>query len=189
MIGRMEAAQRRDIEPPTVVDLFAGFFLVGVYGFGGVLPWARRMIVEQRKWLTAAEFTDMLGLCSFLPGGNIMNVTIALGARFRGVPGAAACFLGLMTAPVAIVIVLGVVYDRYAYLAPVRHAFVALSAAAAAFVLSTAWKIARPLRGKPLAISIAACTLVALAVLRLPLMAALPVLAIGSTLLLWRFPQ
>jgi len=75
---------------PTVFDLFAGFFIVGVCGFGGVLPWARRLIVEQRRWLTAAEFTEMLGLCQFLPGGNIMNVTIALGARFRGVAGAVA---------------------------------------------------------------------------------------------------
>src|SRR3978361_1902173 len=92
---------------PTLFDLFAGFFLVGVFGFGGVLPWARRMIVEQRKWLTATEFTEMLGLCGFLPGGNIMNVTIALGSRFHGIPGALSCFLGLMTAPVAIVIGLG----------------------------------------------------------------------------------
>ena len=62
---------------PTVFDLFAGFFVVGICGFGGVLPWARRMIVDQRQWLTPAEFTEMLGLCQFLPGGNIMNVTIA----------------------------------------------------------------------------------------------------------------
>ena len=183
----MEEATRGEIASPSIVDLFAGFFIVGVYGFGGVLPWARRMIVEQRKWLTPVEFTDMLGLCSFLPGGNIMNVTIALGARFRGIPGAASCFLGLMTAPVAIVIALGVVYDRYANLPSVRQAFVALSAAAAAFVLATAWKIASPLRGKPLAIGVAACTFVAIAVLRLPLVAAMPVLTIGSTLLLWRF--
>jgi chromate transporter len=83
---------------PTVIELFAGFFVVGICGFGGVLPWARRMIVEQRRWLTPAEFTEMLGLCQFLPGGNIMNVTIVLGSRFRGIPGALACFLGLMTA-------------------------------------------------------------------------------------------
>jgi chromate transporter len=170
-----------------VLDLFAGFFVVGVCGFGGVLPWARRMIVEQRKWLTAAEFTDMLGICQFLPGGNIMNVTIALGSRFRGIPGALACFLGLMSAPVAIVIGLGVVYDRYADLPPVRRAFVALSAAAAAYLLASAWKISAPLKGRTLAIGIAACTFVVIAVLRLPLLAAMPVLAIGSTLLLWRF--
>jgi chromate transporter len=172
---------------PTLFDLFAGFFLVGVFGFGGVLPWARRMIVEQRKWLTAAEFTEMLGLCGFLPGGNIMNVTIALGSRFHGIPGALSCFLGLMTAPVAIVIGLGAAYDQYAGLPPVRRAFVALSAAAAALLLATAWKIVSPLRGRKLAIAVAACTFLAVAVLRLPLLAVMPVLAIGSTLLLWRY--
>nr|WP_294511957.1 chromate transporter [uncultured Rhodopila sp.] len=172
---------------PTVFDLFAGFFVAGLCGFGGVLPWARRMIVEQRQWLTLAEFTDMLGLCQFLPGGNIMNVTIALGSRFRGVPGAVAAFLGLMVTPVAIVIGLGVLYDRYADLPPVRHAFTALSAAAAAFMLSNAWKIASPLRGRKLAIAVAVCAFLAFAVLRLPLPVALPVLALGSTALLWRF--
>lgn len=175
---------------PTVADLFAGFFVVGVCGFGGVLPWARRMIVEQRRWLTPSEFTEMLGLCQFLPGGNIMNLTIALGSRFRGVRGvrgAVACLLGLMTAPVAIVIMLGAVYDRYAADPPVRRAFVALSAAAAAYLLASAWKIAAPLKGRPLAIGIAACTFGAIAVLRLPLLAAMPGLATVSTLLLWRF--
>jgi chromate transporter len=189
-INRRMSETRSDLPTrpnPTVFDLFAGFFVVGICGFGGVLPWARRMIVEQRKWLTQPEFTDMLGLCQFLPGGNIMNVTIALGSRFRGVAGAAACFLGLMTAPVAIVIGLGVVYDQYADFSPVRRAFVALSAAAPAYLLATAWKIASPLRGRPLAIGVAAFTFVVIAVLRLPLLAAMPLLAIGSTLLLWRF--
>ncbi len=172
---------------PTVSELFAGFFMVGVCGFGGVLPWARRMIVEQRQWLSQAEFTEMLGLCQFLPGGNIINVTIALGSRFRGVPGAAASLIGLMGAPVAIVIGLGVIYDRYAGLPPVRRAFVALAAAAAAYLLATAIRIARPLWGRPLALAIAAVTVVALALVRLPLPVALPLLALASTLLLWRF--
>ena len=173
--------------PPSIGELFAGFFVAGMCGFGGMLPWARRMIVEQRKWLTAAEFSEMLGLCQFLPGGNIMNVTIALGSRFRGIPGAVACFVGLMAAPVAIVIGLGVVYDRYSAVPPVHRAFVALSSAAAAFMFSNAWKIAAPLRGRWLAIGAAACTFAVVAMLRLPLGYALPLLAIGSSVLLWRF--
>ncbi|HQT77846.1 MAG: chromate transporter [Acidocella sp. 20-63-7] len=171
---------------PSVFDLFAGFLMVGVCGFGGVLPWARRMIVEQRKWLTPAEFTDMLGLCQFLPGGNIMNVTIALGARFQGVAGAIAALFGLMAAPVAIVIALGVLYDRYADAPPVLRAFVALAAAAAGYLLASAWKIAAPLRRRPWAVAIAGCTVLVIAVMRLPLLFALPALAVTSTLLLWR---
>jgi chromate transporter len=88
---------------------------------------------------------------------------------------------------VAIVIGLGAMYDRYSGLAPVHRAFIALSAAAAAYLLASAWKIALPLKGRKLAIGIAACTFLVIAVLRLPLLAAMPALAIGSTLLLWRF--
>jgi chromate transporter len=67
-----------DRSRPTI----AGFFWVGVRGFGGVLPWARRTIVEERKWLTAAEFTEVLGECQFPPGGNIIDVWIAVRSRF-----------------------------------------------------------------------------------------------------------
>jgi chromate transporter len=64
--------------------LLVSFLSVGMVGFGGTLPWVRRTVVERRHWMTAAEFTDMLGLCQFLPGGNVLNVTTAVGARFHG---------------------------------------------------------------------------------------------------------
>lgn len=172
---------------PSVAGIFTGFFMIGVHGFGGVLPWARRTIVEERKWLTATEFTEVLGLCQFLPGGNIINVSVALGSRFRGVPGAIAAVLGLMLAPVAIVIGLGAVYDRFAEQPVVRHAFAGLAAAASAFVLTASLKIAAPLRGRWLAMAIAAVTFLAIAVVRMPLPLAMPVLAVVSILLLWRF--
>jgi chromate transporter len=172
--------------PPTLPSLFLGFLLVGMFGFGGVLPWARRMVVEQRRWLTAAEFTDMLGLCQFLPGGNIMNVTIALGARFHGAVGSVAAFSGLMAAPVATVILLGVAYDRYGHMSIVQHGFSGLAAAASALVLANALKIAAPLRSNPIGILMALATFGAIAVLRLPLPPVLPVMVALSTLLTWR---
>ncbi len=172
---------------PTVTDLFMGFFTVGVCGFGGVLPWARRMILEKNRWLTPAEFTEVLGFCQFMPGGNIMNVAIALGARFRGIPGAVAALLGLMVAPVVIVIMLGAVYDQYAEIPAVRRAFVALAAAGAGMLIATTVKIALPLKGRWLAIGIAVLTFGAIAILRLPLAIVMPVMAVLSTLVLWRF--
>jgi len=175
--------------PPTLLQLFFGFLSVGMYGFGGVLPWARRMVVEKKRWLSAAEFTDMLGLCQFLPGGNIMNVTIALGARFHGVAGSAVAFVGLMAAPFTTVILLGLVYDRYSELPSVRHAFAGLAAAASALVLSNALKIAAPLRSRPFGIGVAVVTFVAIALLRLPLPWVLPLMAAISTLLVWRLRE
>ena len=171
----------------TLGQLFRGFCLIGLSGFGGVLPWARRMVVEQRRWLTAGEFTDMLGLCQFLPGGNIMNVTIALGARFHGVVGAMVAFIGLMAAPVACVIALGVIYDQYAQHPVVRRAFAGLAAAASALVLANALKIAAPLRSHPIGIAVAAVTFVSIAIMRWPLPPVLLVMAAASTLFAWRF--
>ena len=89
--------------PPEVRELFVGFLTIGLLGLGGVLPWARRMMVEQRRWLTGPEFTDLLALCQFLPGPNIVNMSVALGNRYRGVRGAVAAISGLLLAPVVIV--------------------------------------------------------------------------------------
>jgi len=164
------------------------FFTVGMCGFGGVLPWARRMVVDHRRWMTAAEFTDLLGLCQFLPGGNIMNLTVAVGARFHGAIGAVAAFVGLMAAPMAIVLLLGVVYGRFGGLPAVHAGIDGLAAAASALVLATALKIAAPLRKRPLGVAVAGLTFVAIALLRLPLPAVMAVLAPVSILLAYRFP-
>lgn len=165
--------------------LFAGFFTIGVCGFGGVLPWARRVIVEQRGWLSAPEFNDLLALCQFLPGPNVINMSVAIGSRFAGIRGVVACFVGLMAAPMTIIIGLGIVYARIEDDPIVRRAFAALAAASSGLVLATALKIAAPLRGQPLQIGIATISLIAISVLRLPLLTTMLVLAPLSVGLVW----
>ena len=174
---------------PSVTEIFLGFFTIGVCGFGGVLPWARRTILEQKRWLTPAEFTELLGFCQFMPGGNIINVSIALGSRFRGIPGAIAAIVGLMAAPVTIVIGLGAIYDQYRDVPSVKHAFAALAAAGAGMLIATAIKIAAPLKGRWIAIGMTALTFGAIAGLRLPLIIVMPVMAAASTLVLWKFAR
>jgi chromate transporter len=168
---------------PTIGALFGGFFWVGILGFGGVLPLARRMIVDERRWLPAAEFTDLLALCQFLPGANIVNVSISLGGRFHGPAGSVAALAGLLAAPIAIVIALGALYGRYSAIPVVAHGFAGLAAAASGLVLATALRIAGPLRTKPLGVGIAIAAFVALALLRLPLLPVLLVLVPVSVLL------
>ncbi len=162
---------------PRLRDLFTGFFWAGILGFGGVLPLARRMIVEERRWMTAAEFNDLLALCQFLPGPNICNMSVALGARFHGAVGSAVAVLGLLTAPVAVALGLAGLYGRYGDLPVVQHAFIGLSAAASGLILGTALKIAWPIRANPAGLGVAALALFAIAVLRLPLLPTMLVLA------------
>jgi chromate transporter len=164
----MPANPERTIPGPAA--LFAGFLTIGLCGFGGVLPWARRVIVEQRGWLAPAEFTDLLALCQFLPGPNVVNMSIALGARFAGWRGSVAAVTGILAAPMAIVIGLGVLYGRYGALPWVANGFGGLAAAASGLVLATAVKIALPLRGRPAGILVAGAAFVVVALLRVPLL-------------------
>ncbi len=169
---------------PTLREIFAGGFLgLGLISFGGALPLARRAIVEQRRWLSAEEFTDLLGLCQFLPGGNIINLSVAIGLHFRGVRGALAGLLGLIAGPSLVVIGLGVLYEHTQNDPHVRHLFAGLAAAAAGLLISMAVKIVLPLRNRPLAALIAALGFVAIAILRLPLLPTMLVLAPLSDLL------
>lgn len=159
--------------PPTVGALFRGFLSLGLMGFGGVLPLARHMLVEDRRWLAADEFADLLGLCQFLPGGNVVNLSVAVGLRFRGVPGAAAALFGLLAAPSVVVVLLGTVYDRFADHPDVRHAFAGLAAAAAGLLVGLAAKLVWPLLRQPVPAGLAALCFLAVAVVRVPLLPAL----------------
>lgn len=174
---------------PTTGQLATGFLWLGLTGFGGVLPLARDALVERRRWLTEAEFADLLGLCQFLPGGNVINLSIAVGMKFRGPRGALAALGGLLAAPTAIVVALGAVYGRYAADPRIRHLFAGLAAAAVGLLIATAFKIARPLRGRPLQIALAAATFAAIALLRLPLVPTLVALAAVGALANWRLTR
>ncbi|WP_179405419.1 chromate transporter [Burkholderia guangdongensis] len=158
-----------------LVELFTGFLRLGLISFGGALPFVRRALVDERRWLSADEFTDLLGLCQFLPGGNVINLSVAVGMRFRGVPGALAGLLGLIAGPTLVVIGLGVLYAKTQNDPAVRHLFGGLSAAAAGLLAAMALKVAKPLRGARM-LGVAAAAFVAIAVLRVPLVATMLVL-------------
>ncbi len=175
-------------EEPSLQAVFGAFFRVGIIGFGGVLIWVRRAVVEQRGWMTAAEFNDMLALCQFLPGPNIINMAVAIGARFRGWPGSVSAVVGLLAAPMAIVIVLGGLFQQYGHIPVVARAFGGLSAAAAGLLVAMVLKMAGPLWRNWAGIGIAVVAFAAVTVLRLPLLPTMLVLAPVSVAVCRRFP-
>ena len=127
----------------TPKQLFIGFSKIGMSGFGGVLPWARRTIVEEERWLTSEEFSAMLGICQIVPGPNIVNLGVCVGSRFAGIPGAIAAVTGLMLGPVALVIVLGILYEHYSYMPVVQGMLRGVSAVGVGLIASTGFKMMR----------------------------------------------
>jgi chromate transporter len=178
-----------DATPPSRRALFLGFLIVGMQGFGGVLPFARRMLVEQRRWLTEREFIEVLSLSQFLPGPNIVNVSIIVGGRFRGPSGSMAASLGLMLMPFLIVLALAAMYAQFAAIEAVRGATNGVSAAATGLVIAVGIKMSHPLKGVAWQIAMAALTFVAIALLRVPLLWALAMLAPVSIAIAWRMQR
>ncbi len=178
----MPAATR----PPSLPELFAGFLGIGLSGFGGVLPFARRSLVERRRWLSEREFTELLGLAQTLPGPNIVNLSLALGDRWHGVPGALAAALGLLLAPLAIVIGLGMVYVHYGQLPLVHDGFAGIAAAAAGLLLATGLKMARAQPRSPVAVALGLLAFAGAGPIGWPLYAVLLALAPAGVAWAWR---
>lgn len=166
-------------EPPDLLTIGLGFAQITVLAFGGVLPWARFVIVERRRWLSPEEFTDTLALSQLLPGPNIVNLAVAVGSRFAGASGALAALAGLLVLPVAIVLGLVVLYGRFSTVPAVNSALAGMAAAAAGLVIAMALKIAEPILRSRFwrAAPFMAVTFVAVALFRVPLLAAIVALA------------
>ena len=173
---------------PSLADLFLGFARVAAFAFGGVLPWVRYVVVERRRWLTPDEFTDTLALAQLLPGPNIVNMSVAIGARFHGIPGALASVLGILGVPVAVVLVLAAFYAEFADVPAVGRALTGMAAAAAGLIIAMAAKMAFPMLRKRFwpAAPVIATVFVAVALFRLPLWPVLLVCAPLSIAAHWR---
>jgi chromate transporter len=177
--------------PPGLIALFVAFARMSLAGFGGVLVFARRAIVEEHRWMSAEEFNETFALCHFLPGPNIVNLSVVFGSRFRGLLGAAAAFGGLVGPPVVIVTILAVLYAHFGQLDALRRILAGVSCAAVGLLISVVLRMMMPLVKKRdlVGLILLVAVFVAIGVLRLPLSAVLLVaipLSIAITFVLRR---
>ena len=165
------------IAPPGLLALFVAFAKMSLAGFGGVLVWARRAIVEQNRWMTAEEFNETFALCHFLPGPNIVNLSVVFGSRFRGVAGGVAAFAGLIGPPVLIVLLLASLYERFGEVDALRRILAGVSCAAVGLLMAVVFRMMMPLiRNRDwVGIVVMGAVFVAIGLLRLPLPAVLAV--------------
>lgn len=171
---------------PTLLELFGAFVQVSISGFGAVLPWTRRMIVDKRGWMTAEEFNEAFALSQFLPGPNTINFSVVFGARFGGAAGAAVTLAGLLGPPLIIVTVLAILYDRYGDVDTLNRILGGIAAAAAGLMIAIVVKMTAPLfRKLGFAPVVAILAFIGVAILRYPLPLVFVVLAPVSIALAW----
>lgn len=173
--------------PPTHAELFVAFFQITLSGFGGTLPWTRRMFVEKKRWMTEQEFNEAYALCQFLPGPNIVNLTSVFGSRMRGPTGAIAAWMGFLLVPFCVMLAAAILYERYGDVEAVRRVLAGIAPAAAGLILATAAKMATPIvRAPGPGLLVFLATALAIGLMRWPLPPVLIVLApISVALAFW----
>jgi chromate transporter len=150
-----EVAQRQ--EPGQTVRLaalFNAFLAVSLCGggSGGGIVWARRIAVENRRWISDREFADIVSLCQFMPGPNIVGIAVCVGAKMRGAIGTIAALCGFLVIPWAIGLTLGLLCLEYAHLPVLRNILGGIAATAAGLLIATGLRLLLPHRRRPAAL-------------------------------------
>jgi chromate transporter len=154
----------------ALATLFVGFLKVSLLGFGGGLVWARRIVVDQQRWLDDQEFAEILTLCQFMPGPNIVGITLCVGAKLRGTIGAITTVSGFILIPWSVGLALGSLALHYAHLAVLQNILSGLSAAAAGLMIATGIRLLLPYRSRRTALLFAALAFAGMALTKLPLL-------------------
>ncbi|MDX2166053.1 MAG: chromate transporter [Deltaproteobacteria bacterium] len=127
---------------PSLAALAGCFLQIALSSFGGGLSaWTRRIVIEERRWMTDEQFLTALTITRLFPGPNQVNMAIYVGARFRGLPGALAALAGLLGVPLAILITAGWVYFHFHHIPALQAVLSGVVAAAAGMALSMGFKI------------------------------------------------
>lgn len=159
--------------PRSLTDLFVSFTLLALQGFGGVLAVVQHELVERKRWLSRDEFVEEWAVAQIMPGPNVVNLSLMIGARYFGLRGALAAMSGLLVVPLLLVLALAVAYAHYGSQPNIVGALRGMGAVAAGLIIATGIKLASALKtsplGMPACIVLSTACFVAIALLRWPL--------------------
>ena len=99
-----------------LAELATLFLRLGVTAFGGPaahIAMMRDEVVDRRKWLTDAEFLDLLAATNLIPGPNSTEMAIHLGYRRAGLAGLALAGVCFILPAALIVLPIAWAYARY----------------------------------------------------------------------------
>jgi len=176
--------------PRSRADLFWSFTWLALQGFGGVLAVVQRELVEKKRWLTREQFVEDWAVAQIMPGPNVVNLSLMIGGRHFGLPGALAALAGMLVFPTVVVLLLAALLAFVADAELTQRALRGMGAVAAGLIIATGIKLISALRanvmGLPACLALALLAFVAIALLRLPLGWVLLVPGGGACLWAWR---
>ena len=171
----------------SLAEIFRTFFVIGATSFGGgVVAYLRQALVAQRGWLDDDQFMSALEISQTLPGLNATNMSVLVGSRLRGIPGAAAALIGMCLPGSALLFVLGTLYGQHGERAAVAAALNGVAAAATGLLLATTYQLGSKELGGWADLLLVALTTVAVSVFHVSLPVTL--VTLGPLAIWWYRP-
>jgi chromate transporter len=134
----------------TAWQVLISFGRIGLFSLGGgnaMLKLIQEECVENRGWLTAAEFSSLLGVSYIFPGLTAVKLSALIGLKVAGVPGMLAGVLALNLPGLVLAFALYGVITRYQDAAWLRKVLSGMQYGALAMLGAALWALARPLGG------------------------------------------
>ncbi|GHU95324.1 chromate transporter [Bacteroidia bacterium] len=122
-------------------QLFGSFFKIGAFTLGGgyaMIPLVEREMVHRRKWLSAADFVDLLTVAQSAPGVLAVNMAIFAGYRVRGMRGGLVAALATVLPSFVIMLLIAMLFVRYGQQAWVTKVMLGVRPAVVALI---AWAV------------------------------------------------
>ncbi|MBQ3131295.1 MAG: chromate transporter [Clostridia bacterium] len=139
----------------TCKELFAAFFRIGLFTFGGgyaMLPMLERECVDKYGWTDREELLDYFAIGQCTPGVIAVNTATFVGTKERGVIGAAAATAGVVCPSLIIILIIAMLLENFAHIPAVQHAFGGIRVAVAALIANAVIKLISKNVTSPLAI-------------------------------------
>lgn len=159
-------------QPKSLGELFNTFSMLAIQGFGGVLAFIERELVQKKKWMTREEFVEEWAIARTMPGPPALNLCIMVGARYFGWRGALVSLAGMFMFPTMIILTLAIAYAQFGNQPQIVDALRGMGAVAAGMIGATGIKLLSALKTNPLGVKVCA----ALAILSF----------VGIAILQWR---
>ena len=126
--------------------IFISTLYLNAFTFGGgyvIVTLMKKKFVDQYHWIRQEEMLDLIAIAQSSPGAIAVNISILVGYRVAGIPGALLTVLGTVTPPLVIISVISLFYAAFRDNVFVNMAMCGMLAGVAAVILDVVLRLAK----------------------------------------------
>ena len=131
-----------DSKGKKIWKLFAAFFKIGAFTFGGgyaMIPLIQREAVDKNGWVTDEDILEIIAIAESTPGPIAINSATFVGYRAAGVLGSVAATLGVVLPSFVLIYAISFVLRQFQELKAVQYAFQGIRAGVLALLCKALW--------------------------------------------------